>query len=75
MINGLCFIAIIFAIISYVCINGFALFLAWKFLDLKYFSTSDIELLREENKYLREENKKVHGTSDEFWSKERKMIK
>lgn len=55
-------------IISLDAIFGFGLFLIWKFLDLKYFSVSEIELLREENKYLKEENKKVHGSSSEFWN-------
>lgn len=69
MINGLCFIAIILVVISFTSCSGFALFLAWKYLDLKYFSTSEIELLRQENEYLKEENKKIHGTSDDFWRK------
>ena len=67
MINGLCFIAILLVVISFTSICGFALFLAWKYLDLKYFSTSEIELLKEENKYLKEENKKVKGSSSDFW--------
>lgn len=46
---------------------GFSLFLLWRYLDLKYFSTSEIEQLREENSYLKKENKKVNGTSSEFW--------
>lgn len=64
--NGLSFIICILAIVCFTCIHGFALYLVWKFLDLKYFSTSEIELLREENKYLKEENKKVNGSSV-FW--------
>lgn len=67
MINGLCFVALLLGIFSFTCINGFALFLAWKYLDLKYFSTSEIALLKEENKYLKEENKKVNGSSSDFW--------
>lgn len=62
----LIYIIYLLFIISLDAICGFGLFLLWKYLDLKYFSTSEIELLREENKYLKEENKKVHGSS-EFW--------
>lgn len=54
-------------VISLDCIFGFSLFLIWKYLDLKYFSTSEIEILKEENKYLKEENKKVNGSSSDFW--------
>lgn len=48
-------------------IFGFALFLVWKFLDLKYFSQFEISQLRAENEYLKEENKKFKGASSEFW--------
>lgn len=54
-------------VVSFDCVFGFGLFLLWKYLDLKYFSTSEIALLKEENKYLREENKKINGSSSEFW--------
>lgn len=54
-------------VISLDSIFGFTLFLIWKYLDLKYFSTSEIALLKEENKYLKEENKKVNGSSSDFW--------
>ena len=54
-------------LISIDCIFGFTLFLIWKYLDLKYFSVSEIELLRQENEYLKQENKKVNGTSSDFW--------
>ena len=65
--NGLSFIVYMFAVISFDCIFGFMVFLFWKYLDLKYFSTSEIEQLKAENKYLKEENKKVNGTSADFW--------
>ena len=35
--------------ISVDCLVGFSLFLLWKYLDRKYFSTSEIELLKQEN--------------------------
>ena len=65
--NGLAFIICLLFIFSFDIIFGFALYLAWKFLDLKYFSVSEIELLKEENKYLKQENKKVNGSSSDFW--------
>lgn len=55
-------------VISVDCIAGFLLYLLWKYLDLKYFSSSEIEILRQENEYLKQENKKVNGTSSDFWS-------
>ena len=53
--------------ISVDCLVGFSLFLLWKYLDRKYFCTSEIELLKQENEYLKQENKKVNGTSSDFW--------
>ena len=48
---------------------GFILYLVWKYIDLKYFSTFDVETLKRENEYLKRENKKVEGTST-FWNEE-----
>lgn len=49
---------------------GFVLYLTWKYIDLKYFSTFDVETLRRENALLKSENQKIGGTSAEFWGKE-----
>ena len=49
---------------------GFIIYLIWKYIDLKYFSTFDVETLKRENALLRSENQKIHGTSAEFWSEE-----
>ena len=49
---------------------GFLLYLLWKYIDLKYFSTFDVETLKRENEYLKRENRKVEGTSTEFWDEE-----
>lgn len=62
------FIFGILCLVSIDVILGFLLYLIWKYLDLKYFSTSEITLLKEENKYLKEENKKINGASTNFWS-------
>lgn len=65
MLNFLLGLLFIFSID---CIFGFALFLIWKYLDLKYFSISELEQLKEENDFLKKENKKVGGISTIFWS-------
>lgn len=49
---------------------GFILYLTWKYIDLKYFSTFDVETLKRENALLKSENQKIHGTSTEFWNEE-----
>lgn len=71
--NGLSFIIWILFIISFDSLFGFMLFLIWKYLDLKYFSTSEIELLKQENKYLKEENRKFGGNNTEFWDDDNKV--
>lgn len=37
---------------------------------MKYFSNLEIEQLKVENNYLKEENKKIKGTSTNFWSED-----
>ena len=54
-------------LISFDIIIGILLFLLWRYLDCKYFSTSEIELLKNENEYLKQENKKVSCSSSEFY--------
>lgn len=68
--NFLSFIISLLFIVSIDSLFGFALFLLWKYLDIKYFSTSEIELLKEENSYLKKENKKVNGASSDFFGKD-----
>lgn len=48
---------------------GFTLWNLYKYIDLKYFSTFEITTLKEENAYLKNENKKMNGTSTNFWDK------
>lgn len=65
------FIEFIFNLLCLVSIDtilGFLVYLLWKYLDLKYFSTSEISILKNEIEYLRQENKKINGTSADFWS-------
>lgn len=71
--NFISFVVWILIIISFDSLFGFFLFLIWKYLDLKYFSTSEIELLRQENKYLKEENRKIGGNNTEFWDDDNKI--
>lgn len=68
--NGLEFIYNMFAVISCDILCGFGFYICWKYFDLKYFSSSEIEQLKAENKYLKEENKKVSGTSADFYGKD-----
>lgn len=68
--NILSFVISILSIISFDILFGFVLYLLWKYLDLKYFSSFEIEQLKSENKYLKEENKKIGGTSADFYGKD-----
>lgn len=63
------FIIELLGLVSVDIITGFILYLGWRYLDLKYFSTLDVETLKRENKYLREENQKING-SNNFWDEE-----
>lgn len=45
---------------------GFIIYVGYKYVDYKYFSKLDVITLKEENKYLKKENKKIGGTT-EFW--------
>lgn len=65
--NSLAFIISLLFIISIDFIFGFALYLLWRYLDTKYFSEFEIEKLKAENEYLKKENKKIGGTSADFW--------
>lgn len=66
--NGLSFVINLLWIISLDIIIGFILFMIYRYTDFKYFSNLEIEQLKEENHYLKEENKKIKGTSTNFWS-------
>lgn len=66
--NGYSFFINLLWIISVDIILAFILFMVYRYVDSKYFSNLEIEQLKEENKYLREENKKINGTSTTFWS-------
>lgn len=68
--NGLEFIINLLWIISIDLILIFILFTIYRYIDYKYFSKLEIEQLKAENKYLKEENKKINGTSTNFWSDE-----
>lgn len=67
---SLSFILYFYLITSIDIALGFTLFLAWKYFDIKYFSTSEIIQLKEEIEYLRKENKKIGGSSN-FWKEEK----
>ena len=65
----LSFIFSLLCLISIDCFLTFIIFIFYKYYDLKYFSTSEVELLKQENEYLKNENKKINGTSTNFWDK------
>lgn len=56
-------------LISVDILVGFTLWIFYKYIDLKYFSKLEIVTLKQENQYLKEENKKINGTSTDFWNK------
>lgn len=66
--NGLSFMLGLLSLISIDVIIGFLIFMLYKYVDLKYFSNLEIEQLKIENKYLKEENQKLSGASTNFWS-------
>ncbi len=65
--SALSFLFGLLCLISIDVILGFIVFVFYKYFDLKYFSHLEINVLKEENKYLKEENKKVSGSSTDFW--------
>ena len=68
--NGLEFLINLLWITSTDVIVGFIVFMIYKYVDLKHFSNFEINMLKEENKYLKEENQRLKGTSTNFWSDE-----
>ena len=68
VMNSLSFVFGLLCLISIDVILGLIAFTFYRYFDLKYFSQLEISMLKEENKYLKEENKRVSGTSTEFWS-------
>lgn len=66
--NGNEFFISLLWLISIDIIVGFIIFVIYKYVDLKYFSNLEIEQLKTENEYLKEENQKIKGTSTGFWS-------
>ena len=65
--NSLEFIYKILSLISIDVIVGFIIYVFYTYFDKKYMSQLEISLLQEENNYLKNENKKVNGTSADFW--------
>lgn len=65
--NILEFIIKLLYLISIDVILGFIIYVLYTYFDKKYMSQLEINVLKEENKYLIEENKKVNGTSADFW--------
>ena len=51
---------------SFDVLFGFLIWTLYKYIDFKYFSSLEITTLKEENKYLKQENLKLNGTSTFF---------
>lgn len=66
--SGLSFFFGLLCLISIDIAVGFIIFIFYRYFDMKYFSDLEINQLKEENKYLREENQKINGSTD-FWRK------
>lgn len=66
--SGLGFLLGLLILISVDVMLGFIIFTFYRYFDLKYFSDIEINQLKEENKYLKEENKKLSGAGANFWS-------
>lgn len=64
--SGLGFLLGLLILISVDVMLGFIIFTFYRYFDLKYFSDIEINQLKEENKYLKEENKKLSGASANF---------
>lgn len=55
---------------------GFIIYHGYLYFDNKYNSKLEVNILREENKFLKKENKKINDTSANFWdSKDVKELK
>ena len=65
--NSLEFIYKILSLISIDVIVGFIVYVFYTYFDKKYMSQLEINILKEENNYLKKENKKCNGTSADFW--------
>lgn len=66
--SGLSFFFGLLCLISIDIVVGFIIFIFYRYFDMKYFSDLEINQLKEENKYLRDENQKINGSTD-FWGK------
>ena len=71
--NFLEFLIKLLGLISFDILFGFIIWILYKYIDYKYFSSLEITILKEENEYLKNENKKINGTSTKFWDKEDKI--
>lgn len=68
--NFLEFVIELLKIGSFDGIMGFILYVGYKYFDRKYNSNLKITALEEENKYLKQENQKVNGSTS-FWDSEK----
>ena len=58
-------------LVSIDCFIGFVLYVLYNYFDKRYNSSLEINILKEENDFLKKENQKINGTSSDFWDKKR----
>ena len=58
-------------LVSVDCFIGFVLYVLYNYFDKRYNSSLEINILKEENEFLKKENQKINGTSSDFWDKKR----
>lgn len=71
--NFLEFLIKLLWLVSFDVLIGFLIWTLYKYIDYKYFSQLEISTLKEENNYLKQENRKIQGISTNFWQKEDKI--
>lgn len=68
--NFLEFLIKLLWLVSFDVLVGFLIWTLYKYIDYKYFSQLEISTLIEENKYLKQENRKINGASTDFWKED-----
>ena len=70
--NLLEFLIELLKVISFDCLFGFLIWILYKYIDSKYLSQFDITTLRQENEFLKQQNKSLNGTST-FYDEDDKL--
>ena len=77
--NFLSFLINLGWLVSVDCFVGFILYVSYNYFDNKYNSKLEINVLKSENDFLKNENRKISITStnnsDDFWGERRGLKK